>query len=71
MRMPAVYVRDIFAELSADHLLGDQDILVLLAIVNSEAQADKVGQDGSSSLLGADRRRVERRRESAREGKAD
>lgn len=63
-----IYVRNIFPELSADHLLGNEDILVLFAIVNGEAQADEVGQDGSGSLLGADRRRVEGRRKSAREG---
>lgn len=66
----AMYVRNIFPELSTNHLLCDENILVLLAVVNGEAQADKVRQDGSGSLLGADRRRVEGRRESAREGKS-
>lgn len=39
----------------ADHILGDSDIVVDLAVVDLENQADKVGQDGGTACLGLDR----------------
>lgn len=39
-----------------DHILGDSDIVVDLAVVNLENQADKVGQDGGTACLRLDRR---------------
>lgn len=59
-----VNVRDIFSKLATDHLFGDLDFLVCLAIVNSEADADEVGQNGCAALLSADRRCVWGRRKS-------
>lgn len=62
-------IRNVFAEFAADHLLGDLDFHVGLAVVDSEAQADEVGQDGSCALLRADRRSVWRRGKGTRERK--
>ena len=39
----------------ADHLLGDDEIVVDLAVVDLELEADKVGQDGGGPGLRADR----------------
>lgn len=69
IRVQAVDVRNVFPKFAANHLLSNLDILVFLAVVDGEAQADKVGQDGSGSLLGADRGRVDGGREGAREWK--
>ena len=66
IRVQAVDVRNIFPKLAADHLLSNLDLLVFLAVVDGEAQADEVGQDGSGSLLGSDRGRVDGRGEGAR-----
>jgi hypothetical protein len=38
----------------ADHVLGDVDLFVDLAVVDQEAQADKVGQDGGGARLSLD-----------------
>ena len=62
-------IRNVFTEFAANHLLGDLDIHVGLAVVDSEAQADEVGQDGSCALLRTDRRSVWRRGKGARERK--
>ena len=40
----------------ADHILGDSDIVVDLAVVDLEDQTDKVGQDGGTACLCLDRR---------------
>jgi hypothetical protein len=39
-----------------DHILSDSDIVVDLAVVDLEDQADKVGQDGGTACLCLDRR---------------
>src|SRR3982750_2301733 len=44
-----------FAELVADHLVGDVDRNVLLAVVHGDRQADEVGQDRRAARPGLDR----------------
>lgn len=39
-----------------DHILSDSDIVVDLAVVDLENQADKVGQNGGTACLRLDRR---------------
>ena len=44
-----------FAELVADHLVGDVDRHVLLAVVHRDRQADEIGQDRRAARPGLDR----------------
>lgn len=62
-------LRNIFPKLPTNHLLSNLDLLICLPIVNSEAQAHEIGQDGRRTLLGADRGRVWWWGESARKTK--
>lgn len=39
----------------ADHLLGDLDVDVVLAVVDLELEADEAGQDGGGARLRPDR----------------
>ena len=43
------------AQLMPDHVLGDGDVVVDLAVVDRELEADEVGQDGRGARLRADR----------------
>jgi hypothetical protein len=43
-----------FAQLVSDHVLGNHDGQVVLAIVNFESEPDKVGEDGRGSGLRSD-----------------
>lgn len=63
-----VHIRNIFSKFPTNHLLGNLDLLVCLAVVDSEAQTDKVGQNGCGALLRPDWRRVGGRGECPREG---
>lgn len=49
-------IRREFAKLVAHHLLGNGHVMVDLAIVHLELEANKVGQDGGRSRLSPDRR---------------
>lgn len=51
-------VRRELPELVSDHLLGDGEVVVDLAVVDLEPQADKVGKDGGGAGLSLDRRRL-------------
>lgn len=42
----------------SDHVLGDGDGQVVFTVVDEEAQADKVGQNGGGACLSPDRRRL-------------
>ena len=42
----------------ADHVLGNGHVVVDLAVVDLEREADEVGKDGGGACLGADRGRV-------------
>src|SRR3954466_14107077 len=44
-----------FTELVADHLVGDVDRHVLLAVVHGDRQADEIGQDRRAARPGRDR----------------
>lgn len=48
-------VRRELAELVADHLLGDLEVVVFLAVVHLEPEADETRQDGGGAGLRADR----------------
>lgn len=50
-----VDVRRKFSQLVPNHVLCYCDIIVLLAVVDLELQADKVGQDGGGACLRLDR----------------
>lgn len=50
------YSRRELSKLVADHVLSDPDIVVNLAVVDLEDQADEVGQDGGTTGLCLDRR---------------
>lgn len=56
-------IRNVFTKFPTDHLLGNLNLLIGLAVVHSEAQTDKVGQNSCGALLRPDWRRVGRRRE--------
>jgi len=47
-------IRGELAELVADHLLGDGQVVVDLAVVDLELEADKGGQDRGGAGLGPD-----------------
>ncbi|KAL2821687.1 hypothetical protein BJX63DRAFT_223988 [Aspergillus granulosus] len=64
------YIRNVLPQLISNHLLSDQNILVRLAIVHGEPQADEVREDCSGALLRPDRGCARRRGECAGEGKA-
>lgn len=48
-------IRRELAQLVAHHLLGDQDLQVVLAIVDLELQSNEVGEDGGGAGLRLDR----------------
>ena len=50
-----------FTELVADHLVGNVDRHVLLAVVHRDRQADEIGQDRRAARPGLDRLLVLRR----------
>lgn len=50
-----VNVRREFSQFVSDHILGYRDIIVLLAVVDLELQANKIRQDGSRARLCLDR----------------
>lgn len=62
------HIRRIFTQFPPYHLLSDEDILVVLAVVDGELQAHEVGQDGGGAFLGADWRRARGRGEFGGEG---
>ena len=48
-------IRNIFSQFPPHHLLGNQNILVILPVMHCEPQTDEVGQDSGGSFLGFDR----------------
>lgn len=50
-----VYVRRELAQLVPNHVLGDDNVVVYLAVVHLELEADEVGQDGGGARLRPDR----------------
>lgn len=63
-----VHIRNVFPKFPSNHLLSNLNLLVRLAVVHSEAQTDKVRQDGCGALLRPDWRRVGGRGECPWEG---
>jgi hypothetical protein len=52
------HIRNVFPKFPTDHLLGNLNLLIRLAVVYCEAQTDKVGQNSCGALLRPNRRRV-------------
>lgn len=50
-----MYVRRKFSQLVSDHVLGYCDIIILLAVVDLELEANKVRQDSRRAGLCLDR----------------
>ena len=63
-----VHIRNVFPKFPTNHLLSNLDLLVCLAVVDGEAQTDKVGENGCRALLRPDWRRVGGRGECSWEG---
>lgn len=49
-----VDIRNIFSELPSDHLLGNLNFNICLAIVHRKAQTDEVGKNCCCAFRGAD-----------------